>query len=1405
MPDAQDLDFAQIAPRSGGKCEAFEELCCQLARLSLPENVSFTRLHGAGGDGGVECFADFPDGTRVGWQAKFVFKVDSLIQQADASLTTALRVHPTLNRYIVCFPFNPTGTTNRRGKSGCEKLVEWCASRKKEAADNHRELNIELWSASELTARLLQQDVSGGLRFYFFNETVLGDDWFERHLEQVIDSAGPRYTPKLNVETSLFRSFEAFGQTAAHTERLNGYLRQCHQAYKMLEKAAGRTSVDTMTPLWPEALYRDGHDLLHKVESFIGAYESVSPSAVAHISIFDYSGVRQHLEEILGLFRDVETKLLEDLRNKHPDWGGEVDSPRFRQFMAAYMGSFPAANLDVLRETAAPFRDFHDWLRSPEGFMAFESVFLLTGEAGVGKTHSICDVARRRQQEGLRTCIVFGHAFGNEPDPWSCILKILGLPMTLGRDDLLDALNAAGEASGYPLLLCIDAINETRPLKYWRDNLQQVVHAVGSRKHLKLCISCRTPYVPLCIPDGIPIPRVECMGFEGAEDYACREFFKHYDLEPPVDPILQPELKNPLYLRLACETLRSKRMKQLPSGWKGLSPVIREFISHKEKEFAILHEVNQHAKIVWCALRTISEAVAQTGNAAIPLSSALRAIQDRCPMGSNLPVLDWLIRNGLLIEEVPVTGHPLDQESAVRPAFERLGDFLVACSLLTEFPSENAIRNAFYPGGKLHSLVRSEEAVVANLGVIGALSILIPEQHVGVELTDLIDEGSVRLQILKIVLDNLPWRNPDTFTASTAKCLRKGLACREISFKTMDSILSVAWRPSSTDAFWLDSLLRTKAMAQRDAYWCLYLHLSYESSGAVRRLIDAAFKLPLERIVPDILERWGILLLLFAAAADRRIKDWATRAVARIFSNRPQIIPRVVERFLCCDDDAVRECALLSAYGALITTRNVQATGSLAKILCRSFHGRVKTTQYDNALIRDHVRCILELSEILGVLPEGCNPISIIQSVSGDWPLKIPEDNQVEQWAEVVRFTPDEFSSDFFKYSMNCLQPWMHAIPKTDMGRWILIRVAQDFGYVGSGCEIYDKRVFQKYGLSLAKPTWAERIGKKYQWIAMHQLASRLHDYVERKHDSWEPEPLRAPLILLEERKIDPTLAPQVSGNLEEDEPWWIATSADLDKDRQLSDEEWLSREDDVPHLEKMLSQIDYQEQKWWLLVAYPSWGKPSKDAEFTDPWRNVLALLRSYLVRKEDFTIARDYLLEHISFDRSMPESARWLYGFAGEYPWASPFNTEPEEWHGRRVFGQMHPAWNTLVVEWEYDASLPRHFHMLVPARTFFSLGDLWWNGRDGYRLLDGKTVFCDPSITGPDVASLLVDADELPRRLEKLGLRLIWTLVGSKQILGRSYDNQTLRRKFCQIGYLEEDGSILDEEQMFFTELR
>jgi len=168
-----DIDFRKIAPRSGGQQEAFEELCCQIASRTLPEGTPSTRLWGAGGDGGVECFADLPDGTRIGWQAKYVFDIDALITQATRSLTTALRIHGTLTRYIVCFPFDLTGPTTRRGRSGQEKFDTWRREHEGRASAAGRQLTIEPWPASTLRSWLLDLDIAGGIRAYFFNQTSI--------------------------------------------------------------------------------------------------------------------------------------------------------------------------------------------------------------------------------------------------------------------------------------------------------------------------------------------------------------------------------------------------------------------------------------------------------------------------------------------------------------------------------------------------------------------------------------------------------------------------------------------------------------------------------------------------------------------------------------------------------------------------------------------------------------------------------------------------------------------------------------------------------------------------------------------------------------------------------------------------------------------------------------------------------------------------------------------------------------------------------------------------------------------------------------------------------------------------------------------------------------------------------
>ncbi len=1399
MPSNFDIDFRQIVPRCGSQHEAFEELCCQLAHRTVPKDMSYMRLHGAGGDGGVECFADHPDGNREGWQAKYVFDIGSLLKQATASLATALKIHPTLTRYVVCFPFDLTGPTGRQGLSGQEKFDNWRKEEEQKALKEGRQLTIEAWPAFMLRELLLEHDVSGGIREFFFNQQILTEEWFLEHIDLAKETAGPRYTPELNVQTDLWKWFTSFGRTTSWSNEFRNKLRACRKCCDKLVSALHRTTSDSMSPAWPENLREEAQSVTTSMVEILDECDRL----VTVDDLCLYKDCTSRFDSLLACLMSLESQLIDDLEAEHGE--GRADSPGFRQFMAEYMVSFPAANLDDTREAIAALRDLYDWLRSPACSLAYERVFVLSGVAGSGKTHGTCDAAVHRFEEGLLTCVTFGHEFRGEPDPWTRLSESLKLPITLGVNGLLDALNAAGEASGSPLILCIDAINETRPLRYWRDRLSAISQVVQSRQHLRLVITCRTPFIRNCLPDRHGLLIVEHTGFAGIERDACQAFFHHYELEPPISPILQPELSNPLYLRLVCETLRSRGLRRLPVDWHGLSPTIREFLQEKERQFAADHETSEGANIVSGSLMAIVRAIADASDTVLSYSQAQQVISDARPQTSTMQVLEWLIRTDLLIEDAPATDAPLGDESVVRPAFERLGDFLIASELL-ERSNQIGLDVACEPGGLLYALWRNSDALEQNNGVLSALSILVPEQNFGSELPNLVDEELIRSSLVQIAVRSFPSRNPTTFSPESILLIREALRQRGSSFFAMDSALAIAWQPSDIDAVWLDRLLKEQSLSRRDAFWCGYLHDRFESHGTVYHLINAAFELPLDRLDHMIASRWTILLLWFTAASDRRVKDKATRAATAILTAQPKVIPKVLQRLIICDDDEVKERTLLSCYGAMIISRNTDVIGLVAAMLQESYRGNPEA--FNNALIRDHIKCISELARELNVLPEGCDPELTMQPISSEWPLELPSEEQIEAWSEILHFKPDEFYSDFFKYSMYCLRPWEHALSKKNMGEWILQRATRDFGYEDSGCEDYDAYMLNKHGGGRGKPKWAERIGKKYQWVAMFQLVSRLHDHVDREQDSWEPNPLRTPLILVKERNMDPTLPSNIVEEERHAGSWWMNSSADLDSDKMLSDENWVASKEGIPALEELLSVVEREGQDWRLLVSHPSWGQRDEDADWDDPYRQVWMSIKSYLIQKQDISTAYNYLHRRNFFGNWMPGSAQLLYGFAGEYPWATSFITEPEGWYGNEGYNTnlpviYEPCWNHLVMEWEYDASVPRDFHMVVPARTFFSPADLWWDGQDGYRLTNGRTVLRDPSVTEAGTASLIADADELINRLDKLGMCLIWTLIGEKWILGGRDDRETPRRTFSQIARLKEDGSLHVGERVFFDD--
>jgi hypothetical protein len=160
------------------------------------------------------------------------------------------------------------------------------------------------------------------------------------------------------------------------------------------------------------------------------------------------------------------------------------------------------------------------------------------------------------------------------------------------------------------------------------------------------------------------------------EQEACQAFFSHYNLEPPIAPILQPEFANPLYLKLTCSTLQARGLSRLPSGWFGLAPVVRAFLEDKEQQFAKEHETNVGAAIVTGSLQAIARAIVNTGDSSLAWSYAQTVILAERPQARNFPVLEWLVQADLLMEDAPKVNNLLGDEISVRPAFERLGIFL---------------------------------------------------------------------------------------------------------------------------------------------------------------------------------------------------------------------------------------------------------------------------------------------------------------------------------------------------------------------------------------------------------------------------------------------------------------------------------------------------------------------------------------------------------------------------------------------------------------------------------------------------------------------------------------------------------------------------------------------------------
>ena len=967
------LDWSNIRPLNGGRDKGFEELCAQLARAESPTGARFERKGTP--DAGVECYAVLSDGGEWAWQAKYFDALgNSQWSQIDESVKKTITKHPRLVRYFICTPLDrPDGRIDGQ-RSAKDKWDEHVVKWRKQAADKGMTVEFVYWGSHELLERLAKPEHVGRVCFWF---DVRGFDsaWFTARLDEALRTAGPRYTPEVHVDLPIALELEAFGRTDRFFEHEKAQARTIREKLRALEYSEGADDVTIDASVGT---------LAAKVHSVLAGMGAISPKPLDPLpfkAIVDkICAAEQASEELSQLLfeheREFEAK--SEATDTRARWSYRSNPFRDRRIRLSRLTSELRTTRESLIHADA---------------IAGSALMLLRGAAGTGKTHLLCDFARQRVSEGRPTVLLMGQQFVSQDTPWSQALQQLDLA-GLSAQKFVGALEAAAQAAGSRALLVIDAINEGTGRTIWLNHLASFLTHLERSPWIGVLLAIRSSYEKIIVPEYVRkhAAVVTHQGFMEHEYDAMKMFCLHYGLEFPSTPLLVPEFRNPLFLKTLCQGLKAKGEPRLPRGFQGITDVFDLYLSAVNERLASKLDYDARITLVRKAMEVVSGAILDSGENWLTLEKAAEIVNALLPgRDYERSLYRGLVVEGVLVEE-PTRCDGVTAEGIVFVGYERFADHLAAKTLLDRYLDARDPASAFAQDGPLAFICDKHKYV--SPGLLEALCIQLPERTEK-ELISIAPTSAERWGVRDAFRQSLVWRAYAGFSDATRDVLNKLCRNEYDLHDTLDVLLTVSTLPGHPlNAQFLDRCMRKYGMADRDAWWSVYLHHAWGAHGAVDRLVDWTSSLDVNEMIDDEpIDLCAITLTWMLTTSNRFLRDRTTKALVNLLTGRLEAAVRLVEKFADVDDLYVLERVYAVAYGVAMRSHCPVAVGTLA--MCIYSHVFATGSATPHILLRDYARGVVERALYLGsaidVVPEYFRP-----PYRSTWP-SIPTDEDIKQ------------------------------------------------------------------------------------------------------------------------------------------------------------------------------------------------------------------------------------------------------------------------------------------------------------------------------------------------------------------------------------------------------------------------
>jgi hypothetical protein len=920
-------DFGSIRSWDGSKDRAFEELCYQL-RDPTPSGAELIKTGDP--DGGLEWYVRHRNGVEWGWQAKYSSNIDTLLKLMEKSLKTVVDKRPNCRRLTFCIPFDlPDAPGGNERKSARQKFEDRKKSWRKRLPGATR-VTVELLSAGQLLERLTAHPNERGIAWFFWDQEVFSQEWLNKRLSVTVKLAGERYSPELHVNLPVAFATEGLAGSplfwARYRERRTAVAAAISDIGRRGHAGIGVT---------------DAMRALHKVAA---AWEVEVPDQVLPPSRLPSARLLEVSRQLQDAASSAYPEPPRDRKKKPTDKQAQLDERR----------KWLRHDLTRLSGTVA---DFSSFLRAGAAQAAERGALLLTGEAGQGKTHLLCDVGERAISEDRPAIVLLGGQLSGSRF-WSDCAERLGLGQ-VGGEVLLGGMRAAAEASDAAFLLLVDALNESAVPSAWSNELPALIAELDADPWISLGVSVRSTFLPVVLPEeglGDSVAAVDHPGFQGRELEATERFFDAFGLEQPRVPLLTPEFTNPLFLKLYCEGLKQLGLKAPPAGEAHISDVFARHLEWKSKRIAKTLELDPADRCVERAIERFSEELGSRGTEHLPRDEAAMLVNGFAPHLHKWPrtMVGQLLSEGLLAQDLAWTGDSDEPIEAVRFVYQRFADYRIAGALLDPFDTSAQLQTALRSGQSLRDKIYG-----APGGWIEALSVLVPERF-GIELLDATNwrfKRHRRERWERALARSVVSRRPESMTDRARELLSAAeRKSRYLSEEIFEAVLSVAPIPAHPlNADHLHQVLIRREMADRYASWGVEIFYAFGNEGPIDRLIRWAARGPYPECPDEVLRLAGTLIAWTLTSPNRFMRDYATKAMRQVLASRPQVLEALVTRFAGVDDPYLTERLTIVVHGSLLTDGDSDPDRALR--LARHLRDSFLTEEaVPNVLVRDAVR-----------------------------------------------------------------------------------------------------------------------------------------------------------------------------------------------------------------------------------------------------------------------------------------------------------------------------------------------------------------------------------------------------------------------------------------------------------------